>query len=327
MQTTHDKDPIWGSPAQCVAIGSGLIEYYSDRAGRFATGEGLEDYLKDWSDRDKAKLTSWILDHNRGGGTPLLKATDMPSILARRSLGFSDKVDRFLLMLEAEKYRPGDPLPWRTGVETEASVRARHRTMLWIEAASEKEFYAFRQALTDAGLLKSDSVGAAPRLGPRAYERLDQLASAAASTDQGFVAMWFGDAIGDAYVSGIEPALAEAGYRALRIDRKEHNNRIDDEILAEIRRSRFVVADFTCELVKSGNGSIAVPRGGVYYEAGFAQGLGIPVIWCVRADQIGYVHFDTRQFNHITWTTAEDLRTRLTARIAASIGWGPHATR
>ncbi|MGO4195686.1 hypothetical protein AB4Z13_10000, partial [Rhizobium sp. YAF28] len=110
---------------------------------------------------------------------------------------------------------------------------------------------------------------------------------------------------------------------ALTIDQKEHSNKIDDEIIAEIRRSKFLIADFTCGLVGSGEGITAIPRGGVYYEAGFAQGLGIPVIWCCREDHINHVHFDTRQFNHITWKTPEELREKLKNRISAVLGDGP----
>ncbi len=236
------------------------------------------------------------------------------------------KLDRFLLMLEADKYRPGKPLPWWNGQETEHSVRLRHKTMLWVEAENEDEFYALGFAFLDAGILHRDTPGSAPRLGPKAYDRLDQLSFGAPSTDQAFIAMWFGEDVGPAYQNGIAPAVELAGYTPLRIDRTEHNNKIDDEIIAQIRRSRFVVADFTCEFRNTEHGRVAIPRGGVYYEAGFAQGLGIPVIWCVRADQIEHVHFDTRQFNHITWSNADDLRDRLSARISASIGWGPHAS-
>lgn len=327
MPTVNDKDPIWGLPAHSVSIGSGLTQYSGDRIGRFAVSDGLDTYIQHWPDSDKVKITTWVLDHNRGGGTPVIKPEDMLTMQARRSLGFGEKVDRFLLMLEADLFRPGDLLPWRSGVETADSVRARHRAMLWTESANEKEFYGLRTALVDAAILISDQPDGAPRLGPGGYERLDQLRSGAAHTDQGFVAMWFGPDVAEAYAIGIEPALIDAGYRAMRIDRKEHNNKIDDEILAEIRRSRFVVADFTCGLMETANGMVAVPRGGVYYEAGFAQGLAIPVIWTVRADQIAHVHFDTRQFNHIAWNTAEELRDRLTARIAASIGWGPHVRK
>lgn len=86
-------------------------------------------------------------------------------------------------------------------------------------------------------------------------------------------------------------------------------------MIAEIRRSRFLVADFT-------HGAEGA-RGGVYYEAGFAQGLGLPVIFTVREDMIGAVHFDTRQYPHVLWKTPGDLRTQLTSRIAATIGYGP----
>jgi nucleoside 2-deoxyribosyltransferase len=128
---------------------------------------------------------------------------------------------------------------------------------------------------------------------------------------QAFVAMWFNQEMETAYNSGILPAILDNGYDPVRIDKKEHINKIDDEIVAEIRRSRFLIADFTSEAGK--------PRGGVYFEAGFALGLDIPVIWTCRSDLISDVHFDTRQFNHIVWKNETDLHQRLSNRIAAVI--------
>jgi nucleoside 2-deoxyribosyltransferase len=127
--------------------------------------------------------------------------------------------------------------------------------------------------------------------------------------------MWFDSSMDDAYRQGFEPAIRESGYTPLRIDRKEHINKIDDEIIAEIRRSRFVVADFTSERDR--------PRGGVYFEAGFAMGLRIPVFWTCRSDLIDQVHFDTRQFNHIAWDDPAALKTSLRNRIEAVLGRGP----
>jgi nucleoside 2-deoxyribosyltransferase len=100
---------------------------------------------------------------------------------------------------------------------------------------------------------------------------------------QGFVAMWFTFSMEDVYEKGFSPAIRDSGYQPMRIDRKEHVNKIDDEIIAEIRRSRFLVADFTSEPNQ--------PRGGVYFEAGFALGLNIPVIWTCREDLVGQLHF------------------------------------
>ncbi|QGG46376.1 hypothetical protein [Heliorestis convoluta] len=126
-------------------------------------------------------------------------------------------------------------------------------------------------------------------------------------SDQCFVAMWFDPSLTQAWEEGISKAVKESGYRPVRIDEIHHNNKICDEIIAEIRKSKFLVCDFT------GN------RGGVYFEAGFGMGLGLPVIWTCRKDDIGTIHFDTRQYNHILWESEEDLFNQLYNRIRATI--------
>ena len=128
-----------------------------------------------------------------------------------------------------------------------------------------------------------------------------------ADSRQAFVAMWFNTKTHEFYKDGIHHAIEDAGYECKRIDAVEHINKICDEIIAEIRKSRFVVADFTGQ------------RGGVYFEAGYAMGMGLPVIWLVHEDEVDDLHFDTRQYNHIVYKTPEDLRQKLLNRIAATI--------
>jgi hypothetical protein len=103
----------------------------------------------------------------------------------------------------------------------------------------------------------------------------------------------------------------------LKIDDKPDVDKIDDEIIGEIRRSRFLVADFT-------HGPSGA-RGGVYYEAGFAYGLGLPVIRSCRKDILdrNELHFDVRQHYHVVWETIEELRDGLEKRIRALVGEGP----
>jgi nucleoside 2-deoxyribosyltransferase len=142
----------------------------------------------------------------------------------------------------------------------------------------------------------------------RGWEKIASLRTAAnAARRQAFVAMWFSPETEDYYLGGIVPAVESDGTKCVRIDLKEHNNKICDEIVLEIRRSKFVVADFT------GN------RGGVYFEAGLAYGLGLPVIWTVREDHLPQVHFDTRQYNHLVYKSKDELRDKLTHRIRATI--------
>jgi len=125
----------------------------------------------------------------------------------------------------------------------------------------------------------------------------------------GFIAMWFDKRL-DPVLAAIEKGIGEAGYDPKRIDKVEHNNKIDDEIIAWIRRSKFVVADMT------GN------RGGVYFESGFALGLDLEVIWLCRKDRLHRVHFDNRQYNFIEWSSNElpALTQRLKNRIEARFG-------
>jgi len=102
----------------------------------------------------------------------------------------------------------------------------------------------------------------------------------------------------------------EAGYKPYRVDAEPHSDRIDVKIISEIKNSRFVVADVTEQ------------KHGVYFEAGYALGLGLPVIWCVRKTDLDKVHFDTRQYNHIVWESTDDLENQLFNFICAIIGKG-----
>ena len=152
------------------------------------------------------------------------------------------------------------------------------------------------------------------KITPRGYAQLEESRQRNLDSQLGFCAMWFDAELEFLWVDCIEPAIALAGYEPKRIDRHPHNNKIDDEIVAMIRRSKFVVADFTGQ------------RGGVYFEAGFAKGLGLEVIWTVRKDELDEhkVHFDNRQFNFVTWESnrLEDFKNRLQFRIEATLGRG-----
>lgn len=139
------------------------------------------------------------------------------------------------------------------------------------------------------------------------WERINELTkTTGADSNQAFVAMWFDPTMNDVFDNGIAPAIDEdCGIKPVKIDLKEFNDDVVDEIVAEIKRSRFMVADFTGE------------RQNVYFEAGFARGLGIPVIWLVQKGE--KLHFDTRQFNHIVYEGSEDLRKKLANRIKATV--------
>lgn len=153
-------------------------------------------------------------------------------------------------------------------------------------------------------------------ISPKGHAYLEDLRSGhAEDSPYGFVAMRFSDETSQLREGGIKAAIRRAGYRTTLIDEVEHLDHIDDEIIARIRRCRFLVADLTFQ------------RQNVYYEAGFAQGLGTPVIWTCSKREIeaNAPHLDVRQYALVAWSneTLNDFATKLTARIIATIGPGP----
>lgn len=143
----------------------------------------------------------------------------------------------------------------------------------------------------------------------RGWDRLskEEEGTLLAGSKQAFVAMSFDPSLDAVFKEGVAKAIDAVGYNPLRVDQKEHNDKICDRIIAEIRKSKFLVADFTLH------------RPGVYFEAGFALGLKIPVIWTCREDELEKTHFDTRQYNHVVWKDEKELFEKLRRRIEATI--------
>lgn len=175
---------------------------------------------------------------------------------------------------------------------------------------SAAEVYFLIQEMESRGYLLAKQQ-ATSRLTVKGWERLEETMRMGRESSFAFVAMWFHESVQALYEQAIEPAVRDAGYEPIRIDKHPHLNRIDDEIIGQLRRSRFMVADFTGQ------------RGGVYFEAGFMRGLGRNVIWMCNKDELGKVHFDVRQYNFIDWSTADEARTRLLHSIRANEGEGP----
>jgi hypothetical protein len=161
------------------------------------------------------------------------------------------------------------------------------------------------------------------------YQLIRELKARRKDFKQCFVAMWFNPSEMDGpWKTAIKPAIeyieegqTEPTFKAVRADTEEYATDINDWIISEIRRSRFMVCDLTGY------------RGGVYFEAGFAYGLGLPVIYTCRKDWCEAVkeasgkvikegvHFDLNHQNRIEWEEKrlDTFRDKLTNRIKAII--------
>jgi nucleoside 2-deoxyribosyltransferase len=269
------------------------------RCGRYSLVAPLgAGAFKDGPWAESTYLLSAVLREYSDNGTPATVTADnlkdlLSQIVAPRNP--LEAIDRFLLFLANTKTKGFFDSHAMNYDNDRAILAVNHiQDAHYIVALAERMKFIER---TETGI----------RLDIKGWTRVDELRRTIHASDQAFVAMWFDKQMDAAWTVAIEPVFKELGLKPMRIDFVEHSDRTDEKIMTEIKRSRIVLADFT------GN------RGGVYFEAGFALGGGIPVIWTCKKDyfEANGLHFDTRQYNHILWTDESDLGIRLKARIEA----------
>ena len=132
-------------------------------------------------------------------------------------------------------------------------------------------------------------------------------------SNYGFIAMEFGDDALDSFVDEIVKPAVETAFGNKLVDMRDVATAgiIDNIMRMRIREARFVIADLTHD------------NQGAYWEAGYAEGLGKPVIYiCNRTkfDSEG-THFDTNHCTTVLWSRDDDegFRQQLTATLRRSL--------
>lgn len=292
------------APFNWNASGPGAI-VDCPRCGRHRVSELLAQRVFEWRQSPLARpeITQRGLTLASGAIRELVESGREPWVADLQEIAASvnpprdplEAIDKLVMFVFRRTTAAGDGVVIRSSTDRSAAY-----------ASTDEEFAFLLGQAESLGLLDATS-DRTWRLTLDGWQRVRQLKDSTRMPDQAFVAMWFNPELDSLWHDGLKPGVEAAGYRPLRIDMAEHNGKIDDLIIAEIKRSGLVVADFTGQ------------RQSVYFEAGFAYGLGIPVIWTCHRDWIEQAHFDTRQYNHITWTEPSDLAVSLTARIAATL--------
>lgn len=281
------------------------VTYGCSRCGHFtisSTAEALAERKN-----KSAELSGWLRERNMLGiEIPMLTSSFLEEVIKTlpkyRPL---EKQNKLLKAIELLTDYPGREV---------VLIPENEVSLAWAENVTEFKYYM--KSLMDRGLIEISNPEQRTLSSPLypmvitafGWEHLEKEETDLASKTQAFIAMSFDKELLTVYENAIAPAIEFTGFRPYRVDSKPHLERIDAKIIAEIKNSRFIVADVTQQ------------KAGVYYEAGFAHGLGIPVIWCVRHDDLENVHFDTRQYNHILWKTEQELKEKLQDFILATIG-------
>lgn len=150
--------------------------------------------------------------------------------------------------------------------------------------------------IKDSGLFDAQSRDNPARLAFRlkmaGWRRFDELTKRIVNSHTAFMAMKFNDPTLDrVLIDCFKPAVARAGFTLRALNEAQPAGLIDNQIRVAIRTARFLVADLTHD------------NNGAYFEAGFAEGIGIPVIYTCEVNKFKdkKTHFDTNHMKTVPW--------------------------
>ena len=355
MDIVNKKCPICGSPTyQNVTCHTGKMivdEVNCYRCGHYIidrTGSMELNYLRDPNHFNNiliSKISGWIRE-NQGSDIIEINRERLQSLISLPELNVFEKADKMLLYLAKKFPVAGMKLNFKFGeafgilekirlnkIPTEKNIEFLQNAKVLLPLVAigriidEFEFdFIFQGYLRNEQKYISENN---KNITSRGWAYLETFRHPNPDSKKVFVAIWFTDEMKDILLKYIKPAAKEAGgYNAEPIDEKDYNGDINDAIIGEIRGSKFVIADFT------GN------RGGVYFEAGFAYGLNIPVIYSCKKELFNkfvkqniktkdskgnekeinknvysQIHFDVNHQNFILWKDGKDLHDKLVKRI------------
>lgn len=219
-----------------------------------------------------------------------------------------EQIDDLILWIGQNQLSPIEPARWNLDALSAYAGCAldadRSRSPLtWL--LSSIEF----QKLCEVSAYENDSLF---KLTMDGWQQYHQLLQDEGDSHFAFMAMKFGDPqLDEVFTTCFVPAVEKTGFELRRLIDGQGAGLIDDQMRIGIRTSRFVISDLTHN------------NSGAYWEAGFAEGLGKPVIYtCRRAEwEEQSTHFDTNHLVTIIWDPADldDTSERLKATIRATL--------
>ncbi len=245
------------------------------------------------SKRRSAVLSHAVRKAQRGRRDPLLDEEFVLKILEMDRLPSpSEQVDNLVAWLAENAEYPGHKL-----ILSPTPNRAD------IGAPSDEAWFMIVKHLLDRkladGSIYPGGRNATLNLSVEGWSYYDEIARKGFRTRKAVMAMPFGyEALNNVYDTCFKPAVKRTGFELIRLDEAAPAGSIDDRLRVEIRTSRFLIADLT------------LGNQGAYWEAGFAEGIGKPVIYtCERSffkqeppyQDSGGIHFDTGHLHTVIW--------------------------
>ena len=261
------------------------------QCGDFALSPNLVEDIPDTLQRNKnavVKISHALRTMQRINKKVELSESMINSILEKPLPRPHEQADLLIRWFAEHTENPGD----------EASLEPIKHHLPIIGAKTEEGFVLVLSHLIEVGLVK----GASWSAGYRDYVHLaltfdgwnyyETLLKGSATYRKAFMAMKFGDEdLNDVLENVFKPSVKMAGFDLFRSDEELRAGLIDDQLRVQIQSSDFLIADLTHDNL------------GAYWEAGYAEGLGKPVIYTCEQEKFNSqkTHFDTNHHLTVVW--------------------------
>ncbi|KJJ95061.1 hypothetical protein UB44_23380 [Burkholderiaceae bacterium 26] len=309
--------PICGDAlaAAPVTFAADLIGFSCRRCGEYQLAGPLIQSIKQLPMGQRAVLSHRLRCQQRPGQPVTLFESELDRFALGEPLPKPlEQIDRLVLWVGERQMSASHRVPTQIS-ELSAWVGASitpdnpHADLSWL--LQEPEARALLER--GAGQFSDPTL----RLTMNGWRRYEALKQAQVESHFAFMAMQFDKDLIRAVNQYFKPAVARAGFELKLLTDDQPAGLIDDQLRVALRTARFVIADLTHA------------NNGAYWEAGFAEGLGRPVIYTCRqaewdaVDERGRrkVHFDTSHLVTIIWSpdNLQDAADRLAATIRATL--------
>lgn len=276
--------------------------YKCPTCGKYKISGSTHAYIENKTNLNK--LSSWVSEQNKiyKESMPYINSENIEQILNQRDRKIKEKFDCMMLSLnlcQARKHIKFNNF-------NHCYIKDENEFRMLLKRAEENQLieYTAAQMLTPS---QPEIIFNGLTYGGQEY--IEKLEETNKHSNKIFMAFWFDNEkkMQNIFDGIVKQKIEAAGFLADRVSSSttRHDNKISDEIIAKIKSSRAVIADCT------GN------RTAVYYEAGFAMGMKIPVFWTCKSDEKDKICFDVNQHPFILWQDEEELADKIVQRLKA----------
>lgn len=289
------KCNICGFDAEKMVTAADRVSISCPRCGDYQVSGSLDASVK--STLDGSGPNAWaILSHTiremqQTGISPVINTYSVQGLLGRQLPTVPEQLKLLLKCVGGAQTSPGQGERFSMA-SLAAILGTRDR------GGDERDVSFVLRYAIDHSFLYNRMAGADPILSLtfKGWEAYEEVAGRQVIGRRAFMAMQYGDKdLDNLLATRFKPAALEAGFELLPLNERLPAGLIDNVMREAIREARFVVVDLT-----HGNR-------GAYWEAGYAEGLGKPVIYTCREevfrheDEKKRPHFDTNHLTTILW--------------------------